>query len=71
MSACMEIVQQLESENMYVKNANSKIIAEMQAIRRRVDTFFTEDLYRDVPTGTSIFFIIIHKKKLIYLVKIK
>ncbi|XP_076177804.1 kinesin-like protein KIF11-B isoform X2 [Ptiloglossa arizonensis] len=53
MSACMEIVQQLESENMYVKNANSKIIAEMQAIRRRVDTFFTEDLYRDVPTGST------------------
>ncbi|XP_078049062.1 kinesin-like protein Klp61F [Augochlora pura] len=51
--ACTEINGILESENLCFGNKNSKIITELQAIRDRVEKFFVEDLYRDVPTGQT------------------
>ncbi|XP_076636347.1 kinesin-like protein Klp61F [Colletes latitarsis] len=49
----MEMIQKLESGNANVENASSRITAEIQAIRDRVDKFFIDDLYRDVPTGLT------------------
>ncbi|XP_015435263.1 PREDICTED: bipolar kinesin KRP-130-like [Dufourea novaeangliae] len=52
-NACIEMSQKLETENLNTSTTNSRIIAEMHAIRNRVDKFFVEDLYRDVPTGLT------------------
>ncbi|XP_076659137.1 kinesin-like protein Klp61F [Halictus rubicundus] len=51
--ACSEINETLESGNLNFDTANSQIIAELQAIRDRVEKFFVEDLYRDIPTGQT------------------
>lgn len=51
MTVLTEMSKKLESENINAENVNSKIILEMQAILDQVDKFFTEDLYRDNPTG--------------------
>lgn len=47
-----EMNQKLESEVVDIENINSRMVAEIQGIRDRVDKFFVEDLYRDVSTGT-------------------
>ncbi|XP_033328960.2 kinesin-like protein Klp61F [Megalopta genalis] len=51
--ACTAINETLDHENLHLGNENSKIIAELQAIRDRVEKFFVEDLYRDIPTGQT------------------
>ncbi|XP_054005394.1 kinesin-like protein Klp61F [Hylaeus anthracinus] len=52
-NASTEIMEKLDNENTNAAYTNSRIISEMQVIRDRVDKFFTDDLYRDVPTGST------------------
>ncbi|XP_033187905.2 kinesin-like protein Klp61F [Bombus vancouverensis nearcticus] len=53
MTVFTEMSKKLESENINAENVNSKSILEMQEILDQVDKFFTEDLYRDNPTGLT------------------
>ncbi|XP_076752160.1 kinesin-like protein Klp61F [Xylocopa sonorina] len=48
-----EVNEKPESESINAANVNSRIAAEMQAIREQIDKFFTADLYRDIPTGST------------------
>ncbi|XP_061932410.1 kinesin-like protein Klp61F [Apis cerana] len=53
MNVSIEMSQKLENENINAANISSKIIVEIQKIFDQVDKFFTEDLYRDIPTGLT------------------
>lgn len=59
MNVSIEMSQKLENENINAANISSKIIVEIQKIFDQVDKFFTEDLYRDIPTGDNKLLIII------------
>ena len=48
-----EMDRKLESETENVKSMNTRITAELQAVRDKVEKFFVDDLYRDVPTGST------------------
>ncbi|XP_076291739.1 kinesin-like protein Klp61F [Lasioglossum baleicum] len=51
--ACSEMNKTLETGNLNFGDTNNQIIAELSAIRDRVEKFFVEDLYRDIPTGQT------------------
>ncbi|OAD59060.1 hypothetical protein WN48_09369 [Eufriesea mexicana] len=48
-----EMSQKLESKNINAASMSSTIIVEIQAILDQINKFFTEDLYRDIPTGLT------------------
>ncbi|XP_076282496.1 kinesin-like protein KIF11 isoform X2 [Lasioglossum baleicum] len=51
--ACSEMNETLKTGNLNFEDTKNQIIAELTAIRDRVDKFFVEDLYRDIPTGQT------------------
>ncbi|CAL7946529.1 unnamed protein product [Xylocopa violacea] len=48
-----ELNQNPENESINAANVSSRVTAGMQAIRDQIDKFFSGDLYRDIPTGST------------------